>query len=1355
MEFLESFDAAPSPVPQPDHYSGAIGMQWRWSGPGQLGLEIVQGTAPSRPSVADMRELWRGREARRGVPLVLVVLYDKGGQSVAATCGPTGDNPVVRHDLDPATVERLCLSALRQPDRLSALRFLAVNELEEQSQLPGVRNVGLFATNELADGAPARSDWVEVLRAGQSLSGASNQELLAELGYRVEANNVTTNVLVTNDRQRAVAVVLGDSEDFETPTNRFESVSAVQHGLAAADRLELDWLVLVRGRTLRLYSSKPDVGVGRRGRSATYLEINLDLIGEEQLGLVPLCFGAGALTEDGTVAELLESSSEFVTAVGQRLRDRIYFDAVPGLATILARRHGDFSSDGLAAAYSQTMSVLFRLLFVAYGEDKDLLPYRSNGAYAEHSITKLAKTLTEMRVNGSTFDDHGTDVWDDVQALWTAIDKGREDWSVPAYGGTLFSTDPDINPAGASLASYRLTNAEFGPTLSAVLVDQAPDGLIGPVDFRSLSVREFGTIYEGLLESELSVTPVDLTEKSNGDLVPAGPDDAVLVAAGDVWFHNRSGERKSTGSYFTKPFAVEHLLKIALGPAIESHLADVKALLDSGDEVAAARQFFTFRCADIAMGSGHFLVAAVDHIESAFSRFLAENPIPRVAAELTDLRETAITQLGDIADRYEVDLTQVLRRLIARRCIYGIDLNPVSVELARLGVWIHTFVPGLPLGFLDHNLIQGNSLTGFGTLQEVYDYLGDGTLLSSLVQDKITEAEPALARLALLNDSTATDIEAARDAASRATSLLRPIVRLLDLLALERAAVVDTDVTLLADIEKVAPLHEIPLHQALIKELAVTHVPIAFPEVFSGSNAGFDCILGNPPWDEATVEELGYYTIKSPGLKSLPGPEQQRRIAELDQDDPSHRAGFEQRQKVLARLRQVLLARTTSSKGAALVYPGMGTGDPDHYKAFAWRFWQLLKRNGVLGVVLPRTALAANGSAEWRKTLLATGDFIEVATGTNSAGWMFDDAEHRYTIALLSVRKTEKPDDEVLVRGPYKSLAAFKVGINQEPGRLPAAGILEWTESASFPMIPNDDAVETFLKMRQHPKLGETRGRTISFRLVREFDASLDKITAAKPDRFFHADPESLPPGSLPVIGGKGFNFWTPETGKRFGWAEREVALTELQRRRESGQTKSNSVFFNHDPDWIQDETTLPALNPRVAIRDTARATDSRTVYAALVPPEVCLTNKAPYVLPSTPSPKFEALLLGCFTSVPFDWFTRRIIETNLNFYLFNSLPLPQLDLDGRLEKRVIDNAGRLAAVDNRFRRWGEAVGVPVASAKDEPTKQALIAELSALVSHLYGLDVSDLETIWDTFHTTVNHLPNFDTVIGFFEEWA
>src|SRR5690606_10744306 len=138
--------------------------------------------------------------------------------------------------------------------------------------------------------------------------------------------------------------------------------------------------------------------------------------------------------------------------------------------------------------------------------------------------------------------------------------------------------------------------------------------------------------------------------KKDDVYLPAQPGDPVVVPAGAVYLHNKSGQRKATGSYFTKSFAVDHLLDHALDPTLDEHLERVAKLLARGDEAGAAEALFDFRVADISMGSGHFLTAVVDRIEARIGRFLAEHPIPQVTSELDTLRNQAMKALGENAD---------------------------------------------------------------------------------------------------------------------------------------------------------------------------------------------------------------------------------------------------------------------------------------------------------------------------------------------------------------------------------------------------------------------------------------------------------------------------------------------------------------------------------------------------------------------------------------------------------------------------------------------------------------------------------------------------------------------------------
>ena len=241
---------------------------------------------------------------------------------------------------------------------------------------------------------------------------------------------------------------------------------------------------------------------------------------------------------------------------------------------------------------------------------------------------------------------------------------------------------------------------------------------------------------------------------------PAKDNEPAFIRKGEVYLHDQSGARKSSGSYYTPDFAVEHLLDNSLEPALDEHLEYIKGV----DEADRTDQFFDFRAADIAMGSGHFLVAAIDRIERRFALWLDENPTPGISRELQRLRMTAKTQLGELAETLVIEDGQILRRMIARRCIYGVDFNPITVQLAQLSIWIHTFVPGLPLSLLDHNLVHGNSLVGVGSLDEIRSKFDEsaGTLFEVNADELLGQAAEPLIKLARLSDASVTDIAAGR-----------------------------------------------------------------------------------------------------------------------------------------------------------------------------------------------------------------------------------------------------------------------------------------------------------------------------------------------------------------------------------------------------------------------------------------------------------------------------------------------------------------------------------------------------------------------------------------------------------------
>lgn len=1299
-------------------------------GSGSTALEVAIATTSARPTEGDVRSLWKRRKANTPSPLLLMVVWTGADGERVWLCGPLGDSPPVYPDRDLGQVERIAASALAEPDHHAASRFLASYLPEEAG---GLRNIALFSTHHLVERVPRRLDWSDLCRRGEKLIGLRRDQLVEALGFSVEPKGHAA-VLRAAGNARALAVFLDDNENADATSSRFNSMTPVSWAIASAAADNIPYVIVTRGPQLRIYTTMAGAGAGGKGGTGTFLEINLALLTDVDSGYLPLLFSADSLLEGGDFETLLKESHDYAVDVGSRLRSRVYDYAVPAIADALVAHHetdrGKTDEATLEALYDQALLVLFRLLFVAYAEDRDLLPLRTNGLYRQRSLKQIARDLAlEAERVGSLddieFDANSTDQWDNVRALWTAIDKGRKNWNVPIYNGGMFSSDPVTEPIGAGLAGLELTNAEFGPALAGLLVDEIDAGRFGPVDFASLDVREFGTIYEGLLESNLAVAPVDLTIGKDDTWVPAGLRDEIWVEAGGVYLHNKSGARKASGSYFTKPFAVNHLLDHALERALDDHVARLGRLLEGGDEVGAADAFFDLRCADLSMGSGHFLVAAVDRIERRLSEFLVDHHIPGVHNELARLRAAAEHNLAEAGIPSEgADTNALLRRQIARRCIYGTDLNPTAVELARLALWLHTFVRGLPLTSLNHGLVQGNSLTGIGTLDEVIEVLdpdrgaGAVSFVRLAILEALEGARTALKRFAATSEATAAEVKEARKAHLEAEKAVAPVALLFDLAVAVRAGATPLP-TAAFDVAAFGEAANRSGATAVAQSLNPVHFPLAFPEVFLRERPGFDCILGNPPWEEVMVDEHSFWSTREPGIRSLPAAGLKSAIARLRRQRPDWVAEYETEVRRTDQIRHLL------SRGQ---YPQMNEGNADLYKAFCWRFWDLAREDGVIGVVLPRTALSGKGTSMWRTTVLERGAFSDTTMLLNTGGWVFDDAEHRYTMALVAIRKGIENSGEVSLRGPYSSLARYREGVAGPPDRFKVEDFLSWSESASFPLLPSANAATVFKKLRAHPSLGQHREVWRARPIQGDFNATTDKS-------LFILKEEDAPGDAWPVYKGASFNLWQHDTGIYYAWADPDVVTTELQRRRVKGQGRTNSPFSEFSREWATDSNTLPCLSPRIAFRDIARATDTRTLIACLVPGGNVITNKAPYLLWSQGDERDEAFLLGVLCSIPLDWYARRVVEVSVNFHLFNNFPIPDPGRSHAIRRRVEEIAGRLAAADSSYAVWAKAVGVPIGGAVDQREKDDLIAELDAAVALLYGLEEEDIKEVFSTFH--------------------
>ncbi len=1329
-------------------------------GEGSSGLEIVVTERDDRPQKSWLQRLYTDRRNQRINPILVVVLRN-GGQT-ADIIGPAGEDPDVKRDLDTSQVGRICESALNRPDHHAAQRFLSDVLAQIDEELVGLRNQGLLSTHELKTGVPDRDDWSDAVSRAEGLLDQEGRDLVEGLGYKIERLQDHSYILkdTSEGREQAVAVFLNEDESFDHAQDRFTGQTPISYALSEADIKNLDYVIASSESRLRLYTTNPDAGFGSRGRTDTFVEVNTDLLTNKNAGYLPLLFSSGALQDDGSLHEIMADSKDYAAELGRRLRERIYDDVIPDLAEAIAEARDleDPTKDELDETYRMALIKLYRLLFIAYAEDEGFLP-RHNPRYERRSLKAKAHELHDLRQEGIEFDERSTTHWDDVMELSQAIHDGHSEWSLPEYNGRLLSSDEDISEAGNKLAEIELTDDQFGPVLANLLIDESEaDDVEGPVDFRNIGVREFGVIYEGLLESELSLADQDLTVDDEDHYTPVDPtgqqqlggdNEDIIVEEGEVYLHGQSGERKATGTYYTKTRFVEHLLDHSLEPALDDHLERLDRLREEEGRTAASKAFFDFRASDIAMGSGHFLVGAVDRIENRLMKYLARDDVhlPQVEEELDRLRDAAEDAFESSEEMPEVERSQLLRRQVARRCIYGVDVNDLSTELARLSLWVHTFVPGLPLAFLDYNLTTGDSLAGIGTLDEVSDILDiDQTSLGMFMggSSVMNDIEDAIDNLGSFADADAQQVAEARETREKIQEQLEETRASFDILAASRINdEIDPDVVNDDEVDLLES-DEYEMAQDALAATNPLHFPTAFPEVFSGDATGFDVIIGNPPWEQAKIEKDEFWGRHFPGLRGKGKNERKNRIEELENLRPDL-------VKQLEREREAQDFRSTMLTNGP--YPGMGRGDPDLYLGFNWRFWQLLGTDGNVGVVLPRSAFISPGAENLRYEILEDGSVQDLTFLKNEREWVFEGVEPRQTIGLFAITNESHKSDLLPMRGPYASLDSYLEGMKKGPTYFTEDEAKNWAGSAKFPLLPpSPEAVDVFKNLVKNPELSDEEQDwwALPYR---------EDIAHQEPEGHIVTDEDDVPESYWPVFKGASINppdepLYKADTGIRYAWVDAEAGKEYLQEKRENASNYSRSPMSEMPKEWIQNKSTLPCLSPRLVCRKVGRNDDQRTLRPGIVPPKTFLNNTLIYFPFPEGTKTDEAYLFGVFNSIPMDWYVRRFVETHQTFQVIRTFPIPRPGRESTLRQRVVELSGRLAAVDDRYKDWADEVGVDYGPLNNDK-KQENIYEIDAVVAHLYGLNRESLEVIFETFHDNWDHEARMNAVLEYYDDWA
>ena len=480
------------------------------------------------------------------------------------------------------------------------------------------------------------------------------------------------------------------------------------------------------------------------------------------------------------------------------------------------------------------------------------------------------------------------------------------------------------------------------------------------------------------------------------------------------------------------------------------------------------------------------------------------------------------------------------------------------------------------------------------------------------------------------------------------------------------------------------------------------HWPIAFPETFTRERPGFDVVVGNPPWEEVTVEELAFYARYKPGLRGMSADERRKTLAEFQTERPELAARLEAEKERLAKLRSYL--------GPAAGYT-TGAGDPDVYKYFCQRYRDLLRDGGCLGVVLPRSAFLVKGSEGFRKWLLTEAPPQRIDFLLNTGRWAFD-SEPRYTVALVSAqRQTTAQDEPFELAGVAASAREFATQASN-PGIVVARDALG--PGYEFPLCPDQASADLLTKLKGTP-FGLGGGRWKCFPVAEFHETN---------DRKLWEDAKT----GWSLWKGESFDQFEPHGAEARQCPPSDRAMKKARKPRPgAGSLVANEVSLGERREAV--ERTVGQV--RVAFRDVTNRTNSRTVIACLIPPETFLTNKAPYLAFVEDHPRAKAVCLATMNSLPFDWQARRFVEVSLNFFILELLKIPRLD-DGAYA-RLAELGARLSCVDDRFKEFASSCGVAYGPLPGDD-RQQMRAEIDAIVAKAWDLSRDELEVVFSDF---------------------
>lgn len=1108
------------------------------------------------------------------------------------------------------------------------------------------------------------------------------------------------------------------------------------------------WGIVSNGKTLRLLRDSATL------TRPSFLEIDLaDLLGGQryaEFANVWRLFHASRSLGQPTEC-IWEKWRTAGQEEGTRVRDGLRQGVTEALLTLgegfiqhpanealrSALHSGELSKD---AYFQQLLRLIYRLIFVFSVEERGLLHPQDGSpqaqtarqTYAEGYALARLRDLCLKRRARNRFDDH----WQAIRIVFNSLNAGESRLALPALGG-LFA--PSQCPA---LDAASLSNAHL-LTAMQKLRWANHKGVLAPVDYRNMGPEELGSVYESLLEL---VPEVDLPARKFGFVG--------LTSEGST----AGNARKLSGSYYTPDSLVQELIKSALDPVIEQRLA--------AQPESPIQALLAIRVIDPACGSGHFLLAAAR----------------RLAEKLAQLR-------ANDGEQSEQDYRHALRQVVTH-CIFGVDRNPMAIELARMALWLEGFEEGRPLGFLNHHLQVGDALLGLTDLSVLEQGISKDAYKALSGDDKevckqlAASNRQALKQLETMQKTPQFSLPLAQE--DSLSSLQRieslPQNSLQEIAAKESAYREFLEQTRTSPLRNAADMlvaayllpklphtqHQIPTTASLLLELisdadshnaqhlaqrqaaldacqhaSVFHWPLAFPQVFA--QGGFDCVLGNPPWERIKLQEEEFFASRSADIAQAKNKaERSQRIQWLSEGmlarhlypELAHTADADEAEKRL--YQEFVSARRTAEAASIFVhvkeneggrYPLTGVGDVNTYALFAETILQITKaEQGFAGFIVP-TGIATDDSTKAYFGHIAQNKRLVSLFDIENREKLFPAVDSRMKFCLLTLGQAEQA-----------TFAFFASQVSQlaDPRRRFTLTAEEFSlinpNTLTCPVFRSERDAELTKKLyRTAPVLIKEAVKTGSKVLQPEqnlWGISFMRMLDMSNDSHLFKDQPSME-SDLPLYEAKLIHHFD----HRFATYDAEGATHDL-----TDAEKQNPQLGITPRYWVSHQEVADRLKAKqwdkkwlMGWRNITNATNERSFISSVIP-IAGVGHSMPLWFLNKESPLAAAFLANMSTLI-YDYVVRQKLGgTNMTYGYYMQFPVlpPEHYTEAHLAfitPRVLE----LTYTSHDLSSWAQDLGYQGKPFTFNPDRRAqLRAELDAYYAKLYGLTRDELRYILD-----------------------